>query len=125
MEAKAACGPWAKACIPLVTIVGKIKPASASSGGKIRLSPEIVTIGIAKPTMPFISPAQIETIKAKAQRDSDISFHIKSIRLHYHNHLKPALKIRCEILQQKLCCSCIFIALQLQNAYEKCKAKGK
>jgi len=56
-EPQAAAKPCRNACIPLVTSVGRINPAKASSGDMNDASPEIMTVGIANPTTPLIMPA--------------------------------------------------------------------
>ena len=56
--------PWRKACIPLVTNVGKIKPAKATSGGNTVDNPEIRIVGMAKPVIPLIKPENTPIISA-------------------------------------------------------------
>jgi len=56
--------PWRKAWLRLVTKVGTIRPARASSGGRKAEKPEIMIIGMAKPTAPLTKPASRVTAAA-------------------------------------------------------------
>jgi hypothetical protein len=55
----------------LVTKVGKIKPANASSGGRNEENAAIMIMGIAKPTAPFTKPANRVITIAAAKAGAD------------------------------------------------------
>jgi hypothetical protein len=67
-----------------VITVGRISPANANSGGTIKLSPAMNTIGMANPTTPLMNPAQHPTPIATIQFHCDILLTIKSIMGLYH-----------------------------------------
>ena len=56
-DAQAGATPCRSACHPLVASVGRMSPASANSGETREPMPEIMIIGMAKPTMPLTTPA--------------------------------------------------------------------
>jgi hypothetical protein len=100
-----------------VTTVGKISPASASSGDRNIVSPDMSTKGIAKPTTPLINPATSPTPKANAHSPGVIKVKNMSMGLFIPSLTIGAREIIYVILNQIAALKRIFIVLHLRKVY--------
>jgi len=71
-DCHAASTPPRSACHRFASTVGTINAASASSGGMNDAIPEIMIIGMAKPTAPFTKPPNSVTAAASPRNKGDM-----------------------------------------------------
>ncbi|WP_238321644.1 hypothetical protein [Halocynthiibacter namhaensis] len=99
--------------------MGKISIANAVSAGKIELIPEIMIIGMAKPTAPFTTPANNVINAAININCIPISAIIPASDIYFPDPTAAKIKgqneIAIVIIVQKLPQRRILVALHLQN----------